>query len=130
MISLVIPCYNESEVLPLTYERLVEAARNWGDSVEMIFVDDGSSDDTWHIIQNLTRRDGRVRGLRLSRNFGHQAAMGAGLERVRGEVVVVLDADLQDPPSLVDEMLGCAQLSSVEPGRDPLYDALHSRHHA
>ncbi len=123
MISLVIPCYNESEVLPLTYERLVEAARNWGDSVEMIFVDDGSSDDTWQIIQALARRDGRVRGLRLSRNFGHQAAMGAGLENVRGEVVVVLDADLQDPPSLIDEML-----ARWREGYDVVYAQRNRRH--
>lgn len=105
MISLVIPCYNEAEVLELTYGQLVEAAGCWGDVVEMIFIDDGSRDDTWQIIESLTRRDPRVCGLRLSRNFGHQAAMGAGLERACGEVVIVLDADLQDPPSLVAEML-------------------------
>lgn len=105
MISLVIPCFNESEVLELTYVKLVEAARHWGDLVEMIFVDDGSTDGTWTIIQSFSRRDPRVRGVRLTRNFGHQAAVGAGLERIRGEVVVVLDADLQDPPALVSEML-------------------------
>jgi dolichol-phosphate mannosyltransferase len=123
MISLVIPCYNESEVLPLTYQRLVEAAREWNDSVEMIFVDDGSSDGTWPLIQSLVHRDVRVCGLRLSRNFGHQAAMGAGLERARGDAVIVLDADLQDPPSLIGEML-----TRWREGYDVVYAQRNRRH--
>ena len=105
MISLVIPCYNETEVLRLTYDTLVREADTWGEPYEIILVDDGSADDTWEIIESLSRVDRRVRGLRLSRNFGHQAAMGAGLEAATGEAVVVLDADLQDPPSLVRAML-------------------------
>src|SRR5580765_5240449 len=96
MISLVIPCYNETEVLRLTYETLNEQAPSWGVPVEIILVDDGSSDDTWTIIESLARRDPRGRGVRLSRNFGHQAAMGAGLEVAGGDAVVVLDSDLQD----------------------------------
>ena len=123
MISLVIPCYNETEVLRLTYERLTEAACAWGDTMEMIFVDDGSTDDTWQIIEALGERDRRVRGVRLSRNFGHQAAMGAGLERIRGEAVVVLDADLQDPPSLVEEML-----ARWRDGYDVVYAQRRRRH--
>jgi dolichol-phosphate mannosyltransferase len=105
MISVVIPCYNETEVLRLTYRTLVDAAKSWGDSFELVLVDDGSRDDTWDIIESLAAADVRVRGVRLSRNFGHQAAMGAGLEHAQGDVVVVLDADLQDPPSLVGQML-------------------------
>ena len=105
MISLVIPCYNETEVLRLTYDTLVREADTWGEPYEIILVDDGSADDTWEIIESLSSADRRVRGLRLSRNFGHQAAMGAGLEAATGEAVVVLDADLQDPPSLVRQML-------------------------
>src|SRR5205823_5515228 len=105
MLSLVIPCYNETDVLNLTYQTLVDAAKQWDEPIEIVFVDDGSQDDTWSIIESLAQRDGRVVGLRLSRNFGHQAAIGAGLERARGDAVVVLDADLQDPPQLVGTML-------------------------
>lgn len=105
MISLLIPCYNESEVLRLTYEAIVDCARSWGEAIELVLVDDGSQDDTWEIITGLARRDPRVRGVRLSRNFGHQAAVGAGLEQAAGDAVIVLDADLQDPPELVPQML-------------------------
>lgn len=106
MISVVIPCYNETDVLHLTYRSLLAAAEQWAGPFEIILVDDGSTDNTWSIIEELALQDSRVRGFRLSRNFGHQAALGAGLERVEGKVVVVLDADLQDPPELVEQMLG------------------------
>lgn len=105
MISLLIPCFNERDVLRLTYDTIVAAAPRWGEDIEIVFVDDGSADNTWDIIQELSRRDPRVRGIKLARNFGHQAALGAGWEHVTGEAVIVLDADLQDPPSLIEEML-------------------------
>jgi glycosyltransferase involved in cell wall biosynthesis len=105
MISLLIPCYNEREVLDLTYDAIVDAAGAWKEPIEILFVDDGSSDGTWEIIETLAARDRRVRGIRLSRNFGHQAAVGAGMEQASGDAVVILDADLQDPPSLVGEMI-------------------------
>jgi dolichol-phosphate mannosyltransferase len=123
MISVVIPCYNEHEVLELTYGTLVEAARDWQDSLEILLVDDGSRDNTWEIIESLARRDSRVRGIRLSRNFGHPAALGAGLERIRGDVAVILDADLQDPPSLVGEML-----EQWRAGYDVVYAQRKARH--
>jgi dolichol-phosphate mannosyltransferase len=105
MLSLLIPCYNESDVLRLTYETIVREAKHWDESLEIVLVDDGSHDDTWEIITSLSAADPRVRGVRLARNFGHQAALGAGLAHVTGDAVVVLDADLQDPPSLIGEML-------------------------
>lgn len=105
MLSLVIPCYNEADVLRLTHESLVHAARQWNEPIEIILVDDGSQDATWEVIASLAERDPRVRGVRLSRNFGHQAALGAGLAAARGDAVVTLDADLQDPPELIAEML-------------------------
>ena len=105
MLSLIVPCYNESEVLELTYHSLLEESHHWDMPFELLFVDDGSRDDTWAIIMRLAARDGRVRGLRMSRNFGHQAAVGAGLAHARGSAVVVLDADLQDPPQLIATML-------------------------
>lgn len=123
MISAVIPCFNEAEVLHLTYAALTEAVKTWGDSVEIIFVDDGSSDDTWSIIESLSRRDARVRGVRFSRNFGQQAATQAGLEQARGNAVVVLDADLQDPPSLVEQML-----AKWREGYDVVYAQRKQRH--
>jgi dolichol-phosphate mannosyltransferase len=123
MISVVIPCFNEGEVLRLTYCALTDAVHYWGEDVEILLVDDGSSDDTWAIIEDLAGRDSRVRGVRLSRNFGHQAAMGAGLERAGGEAVVVLDADLQDPPELVARMIAL-----WKQGNDVVYARRNRRH--
>jgi len=97
-VSLVIPCYNEQDVLPLLYERLTNAAEAWGVDYEVVLVDDGSKDDTWAMIEDLQRRDPRWKLVRLARNFGHQVALWAGLKHATGEVIAVLDADLQDPP--------------------------------
>lgn len=105
MISVVIPCYNEGPVVRLVHRAVNDAAETWNDSFELLLVDDGSCDDTWDVIRELAEEDHRVQGIRLARNFGHQAAVGAGLERAQGHAVVVLDADLQDPPELVSEML-------------------------
>jgi glycosyltransferase involved in cell wall biosynthesis len=105
MISLVIPCFHESAVLELTYREIVRAGSAWDESFEIVLVDDGSQDNTWEVIESLAQRDPRVRGVRLSRNFGQYAALGAGLEHARGNAVVLLDADLQDPPSVVAEMI-------------------------
>jgi polyisoprenyl-phosphate glycosyltransferase len=107
LISIIIPCYNESAVLPETHRRLAEVAdrlEKTGD-FEFIFVDDGSKDETATVLHELTRADGRVRGLRLSRNFGQQVATTAGLEHAAGDAVVIMDADLQDPPELIETML-------------------------
>jgi len=107
LISIVIPCYNESAVLPETHRRLAGVAdrlENVGD-FEFIFVDDGSKDDTARVLHELTRADGRVRGLRLSRNFGQQVATTAGLEHAAGDAAVIMDADLQDPPELIEAMI-------------------------
>lgn len=123
MISVIIPCYNESAVLDLTYRTLAEAAKTWGDSIELLLIDDGSRDNTWEIIERLARHDSRIRGIRLSRNFGQAAALGAGLERIRGDVVVVLDADMQDPPTLVNEML-----DKWREGYDVVYAQRKARH--
>ena len=103
---MVIPCFNEEEGLAETARRATIASSSaFGDSYEIIFVDDGSTDHTWELICRLTRQDTRFVGVRLSRNHGHQLALSAGLSIVRGDVVFVLDADLQDPPELLSPML-------------------------
>lgn len=105
-ISLLIPCYNEEASLPLLYPELKklmdeESQYEW----EVLFVNDGSRDRTMEIIKDLRAKDGRVRYVSLSRNFGKENAMLAGFDYTRGDCMVILDADLQDPPSLVPEML-------------------------
>lgn len=97
-VSLVIPCYNEADVLPLLYERLTRAAESWGVDYEVILVDDGSTDATWSLMLDIQAQNPRWKMIRLARNFGHQVALWAGLKAATGEVIAVLDADLQDPP--------------------------------
>ena len=104
-ISIVVPCFDEEEILARTLARLHASAGETGLPYEIVLVDDGSRDGTWAVIAAETQRDRRVRGVRLSRNFGHQMALTAGLERARGENVLVIDADLQDPPELLGVML-------------------------
>ena len=107
LISVIIPCFNEADVLIEAHRRLAEVAdrlRHEAD-FEFIFVDDGSRDETAHLLETLSRSDARVRGLRLSRNFGQQIATTAGLEHAEGDAIVVMDADLQDPPELIEQML-------------------------
>src|SRR3989344_2945397 len=100
MLSVVIPVYNEEEVLPELLSRLSIASRDWG-NYEIIFVDDGSVDNTPVILGEAVKKDTHLRLLSFSRNFGHQAAVTAGLEHSTGEAVVVMDGDLQDPPELI-----------------------------
>lgn len=103
--SLVIPCYNEQEVLPELRRRLQELVAKYSFPIEVILIDDGSRDNTWPMIAQYSHEDGFIKGVRLARNFGHQTAITCGLDQTRGEVVVILDADLQDPPELIPEML-------------------------
>jgi polyisoprenyl-phosphate glycosyltransferase len=100
-VSVVIPCYNEQEVLPLLYKKLNSAAAGWGVDYEVILVDDGSRDATWQLMREMHASDPRWKMLALSRNFGHQLALWTGLCAASGEIVVVLDADLQDPPDIL-----------------------------
>lgn len=105
-ISLVVPCYNEEEVLPFFYEEFQRIAPQLQDyDTEVLFVDDGSKDGTLRIIKDLAKKDVRVKFLSFSRNFGKEAAIYAGLKNTDGEYTALLDADLQDPPSLLPEML-------------------------
>lgn len=105
-LSLIIPCYNEEEALPIFYAEVDKiAALLNAYEVEMLFVDDGSKDKTLEVIKGLADRDKRVKYLSFSRNFGKEAAMYAGFCNVTGNLVAVMDADMQDPPSLLPEML-------------------------
>ena len=97
-ISVVIPCYNEQEVLPELFRRMTEAAKSWEMDWEVICVDDGSYDNTWNILSDQFAKDRRWSAISFSRNFGHQTAVSAGMFHATGDAVVVIDADLQDPP--------------------------------
>lgn len=104
-ISAIIPCYNEEQALPYLYEELVKVAQQMSSlEFEFIFVNDGSRDKTLNVIRELRKKDTRVRYISFSRNFGKEAAIYAGLEASTGDFVAMLDADLQDPPYLLDEM--------------------------
>jgi dolichol-phosphate mannosyltransferase len=104
-LSIVVPAFNEAGNLERFFEELEPVLREIALSWELIFVDDGSKDATWEGIRHLNTRDPRVRGLRFSRNFGHQYALLAGLSRARGDAVVSLDADLQHPPRVISQLV-------------------------
>jgi polyisoprenyl-phosphate glycosyltransferase len=105
-LSVVIPCYNEEAVIHELYRRVTLACRSLtGDSYELVLVNDGSFDETWAMLQELAHNDDRVVAVDLSRNHGHQLALSAGLSLARGERILVIDADLQDPPELLPEMM-------------------------
>lgn len=104
-ISIIVPCYNEEEALPLFYKEVNKVSETMDEEFEFIFVNDGSSDKTLEVIKNLTKLDERCKYINFSRNFGKEAAMYAGLELSTGDYVTLMDADLQDPPSLLPKML-------------------------
>lgn len=104
-LSVVVPVFNEEKVIPLFHDRLITVLSGCVQSYEVIYVDDGSTDRTSMLLENLRVSDDRVGVARLSRNFGKERAMTAGLELVSGEAVVILDVDLQDPPELIPDML-------------------------
>jgi dolichol-phosphate mannosyltransferase len=103
--SFVIPVFNEQEALPELERRLREVLDRLDGTAEVLLVNDGSRDRSWRVIGDMARRDPRFKGIDLSRNFGHQVAVTAGLDAASGRAVVIMDADLQDPPELVFEMV-------------------------
>jgi len=104
-ISIIVPCFNEEAVLPILFERLYAAAPAWQADYEIICVDDGSSDRTWSLLKQQNQKDKRWRCVSFARNFGHQTAVSAGLQFATGDAMVVLDADMQDPPEEVARLL-------------------------
>ncbi len=105
LLSIIIPIYNEEENIKTTYETIVTTLRDKGFEVEIIFVDDGSSDSSLSLIKKLQLHDTHVKVISLSRNFGHQVAVSAGFDYAQGDIVVVIDADLQDPPFIILEFI-------------------------
>jgi dolichol-phosphate mannosyltransferase len=105
LLSIVVPVHNEEPALPLLLARLRECARDWQEDYEIVFVDDGSTDRSYAALVEAARGDPRLRVVKLTRNFGHQAAVSAGLASVRGDATVIMDADLQDPPEVIPRFL-------------------------
>ncbi|MFU0826444.1 MAG: Bactoprenol glucosyl transferase-like protein from prophage CPS-53 [Lachnoclostridium sp.] len=104
-LSLIIPCYNEHEVLPVFYKEVTKVCTEIGCDYELIFINDGSSDDSLDILKNFSNIDYHVNYLSFSRNFGKEAAMYAGFCNAEGDYIAVMDADMQDPPSLLPQMV-------------------------
>jgi len=103
-ISIIVPCFNEEEVLQIFYDKITEISAGIDADFEFLFVDDGSKDKTLDILREFSQNDERVKYISFSRNFGKEAAMYAGLKESTGDFVAIMDADLQDPPELLNEM--------------------------
>lgn len=104
-LSIVVPCYNEEEVISELYQRATQVCKSLKEKYELILVNDGSNDRTWYLIYELANKDSNVVGVTLTRNHGHQLALSAGLSICNGERIFIIDADLQDPPELLPEMM-------------------------
>ena len=105
MLSLIVPCFNEEEALPYFYQEATKVVEDMNVDYELLFINDGSKDETLNIIRRLSKEDEHVHYVSFSRNFGKEAAMYAGFSNASGDYVAVMDADLQDPPSLLPQML-------------------------
>ncbi len=121
-LSVVVPCFNEEEVLAELHRRLSAACRDLGASYEIVLVNDGSKDRTWPLMAELAATDPHVVAVNLSRNHGHQLALTAGLTVCRGARVLIIDADLQDPPELLPSMM-----AAMDAGADVVYGRRRQR---
>lgn len=110
-IAIVVPCYNEQEAIPYFYEEINKVSNNMNSNAEFefLFVNDGSKDNTLNVLRELSKKDNRVKYISFSKNFGKEAAMYAGLKEANGDYIAIMDADLQDPPSLLPEMFACLE---------------------
>ena len=123
LVTILVPAYNEHEVIPLLYERLLKLMDEQTQyDFEILFVNDGSKDNTLELIQALREKDKRINYVNLSRNYGKEVAMVAGFDYLKGDCLVIIDADLQDPPELIPEML-----KYWEEGYDDVYARRKSR---
>ncbi|GCF92364.1 glucosyl transferase family 2 [Enterococcus florum] len=115
MLSIIIPCFNEEEAIPLFFEEVEKTKRLIRHDLEYLFVDDGSKDQTLTVIRDLAQRyPDRVRYISFSRNFGKEAALFAGLQTATGDLITVMDVDLQDPPELLPKMIGMIESSDID----------------
>jgi len=123
-LSIVIPCFNEEACLTVLHERLTKAARSeMKDDYEIVLINDGSRDSTWPMMRDLAANDPHVVAVNLSRNHGHQLALTAGLDLCRGDNILIIDADLQDPPELLGPMLDAMRTQDA----DVVYGVRRSR---
>jgi glycosyltransferase involved in cell wall biosynthesis len=122
MYSIIIPIFNEQRTIPELHDRLVKAAASFDSPYEVIFVDDGSHDESFAMLKSIHERDHRFKVVRLSRNFGHQVAISAGLDMASGDAVILMDGDLQDPPELFPELV-----AKWKEGFDVVYTVKRSR---
>lgn len=104
MISIIVPSFNEEEAIPMYYEKTTSILKSLSSNYEIIFVDDGSKDNTEKVVKDLATKDNHIKYVIFSRNFGKEAAMYAGLEKSKGDYIAIMDADLQDPPEKLIEM--------------------------
>lgn len=120
-ISIIVPCYNEEQAIPFFYDEITKIVEEMKNNFEFIFINDGSKDKTIEVIKQYSKKDKRVKYIHFSRNFGKEAAMLAGLKLSTGDYVAIMDADLQDPPSLLPQMLSILE----DPNND--YDCVGTR---
>lgn len=113
-ITIVIPLYNEGEAFAAAFAEIRTWAEKTGKPLEFVFVDDGSRDGTWAVVERIAQEHGDVRALRFSRNFGKEAAMRAGLEHSRGDAVIVMDADLQHPPAMLPKLVSLWEKGDID----------------
>ncbi|MEF9879705.1 MAG: glycosyltransferase family 2 protein [Clostridia bacterium] len=113
-LSVIVPCYNEQEALPLFYEAFMKETAQMEVALELVFVDDGCKDQTLKTLKALHQQDERVHYISFSRNFGKESAMYAGLEAATGDYIAIMDADLQDPPALLPQMLQSLEEEGVD----------------
>lgn len=113
-LSIIIPVYNEREVLPLCYEKVSKILDELGKTYELIFIDDGSSDGSADYLAELARSHDSVKVIYLSRNFGKEATLTAGIDHADGNAIIILDADLQDPPELIPQMVSAWEKDKVD----------------
>ena len=104
-LSVIIPCYNEEKVISETYKRVVEVINGIDYDYELVFINDGSRDNTLQILKNFVSENTKVKIINFSRNFGHQCAVSAGINNCTGDYAAIIDADLQDPPAVIVDML-------------------------
>ncbi|MDT2599293.1 glycosyltransferase family 2 protein [Enterococcus hulanensis] len=114
MISVIVPCFNEEEAIPLFFAEMEKVKKDLSHKFEYIFVNDGSKDKTLNILRELAKKDEFVRYISFSRNFGKEAALYAGLQAAKGELVTVMDVDLQDPPELLPQMIEMIETTDID----------------